>query len=1652
MTQETENTTPQSQKLEKDTYAILKNRLGKQADILQQRLNRLNQQRKDTFGSVETKLLANERITTEHNCMARDMIPIGKRFIFGYNVHMGLKAETSVGDVLSVYRFQDGSFHPEQPKFLTEERFTEDFQNLYKYYKNTQFAKFAILGPYLYMVFRVGKSMSDVKVFKWQINGDEIKYVDNRSEHEFQYPDQHQFHWTRVTRDMQRNGQHPHISIEDRVFVETIGGDLTIKIEDNTDSGEGIYSEPVDFPDQTLDDAEIHYALLNNIIVLRIRPYQEEKHRFIVYNEKIHEAVRIDALEDACVLLPDDHGIIFPKGYYLQTGVSKLFEYSQKDMHFEKRIPSPNGEDYLYIFYNKIEGLYVLLSYNLIAQEVSTPIFCNGFSLFHDGELIYFKADEEQKKHHAVQIWQTPFYHPDFEPPTSKSDSIISKIGNKEIVRGMAECHEILSLLNKEDSYNDLYVDLVKKCTEITDTYYWLGDEETENLAEPVLEIKRTATSALDEFEKVLRIRENTRSRVKATAKKLETLKSEIRKSQSDSVDHYVKFLASYRSLRGEVIELKELRYVDTKQVETYEVYVEEQTNELSQKCIEFMLQENALAPYEEKIKTLDKRIEDIKKVVEASQLEEEIDQVSKELEMLIEIVSNLKIDDATQTTKIIDNISELYTRFNRSKTQLRKRRKELLSVEGKAEFHAQINLLEQGLINYLDISETPERCDEYLTKMMVQLEELESRFSEFNEFIAVLGEKREEIYAAFESKKVGLIEKRNQRANTLSESADRILKGIASRLSKFNNSVEINGYMAGDLMVDKVRNIVEELQSINDSVKADDIQSRLKSVKEDALRQLKDKTELFSGDGDTITFGKHQFSVNNQTLDLTTVIRKDGIFYHLTGTNFFEKATHPELEALKPYWQQHYISENDKVYRGEYLAFLLFTQALSEGTDALSHLLQMKNEELRAYVQAFMNPRFSEGYVKGVHDVDAQKILEALIGLHQNSGFLKYTSPSRACAALFWNAFLDEPRKEIWHKRLKGAGVILQVFPKTREFTGLQKELEQELSRFVELTGLFEMGLVHEAAEYLFYEQALDDHFVIESDAAHLHNNFIQYLKKSKHKLAFEQSIKTLADDPIAHFRLVKQWLWAFAETHEQEHLLDVVDETAHLIFSDSFAANRVINTPMHLDIEGMQGEHVVITEGQYHLHYNEFMARLRQFHRDDVTAFAKFQNLKKQLVHDFRSEIRLEEFKPRVMSSFVRNKLIDEVYLPLIGDNLAKQIGASGEGKRTDRMGMLLLLSPPGYGKTTLMEYIANRLGIIFMKINGPAIGHSVTSIDPGEAKNAAAKQELERLNLAFEMGDNVMIYLDDIQHCDPEFLQKFISLCDATRKIEGVYKGKTRTYDLRGKKVCVVMAGNPFTESGDKFQIPDMLANRADIYNLGDIIGDTDAAFKLSYIENSLTSNAILSRLASKSLKDVYAMVKIAQTGEQEGITFEANHSGEEINEYSNILAKLLKVREVIFKVNQQYIESAAQSDDYRTEPPFKLQGSYRNMNKLSEKLATIMNEQELKTLILSHYENESQTLTQHAEANLLKFKEIVGWLNDDETQRWESIKATFQKNNKMKGFGKNNQLAQLLGQMSHIIEGLGGIENALNQDKYFLKVKNINQLKDKQEDDE
>jgi hypothetical protein len=143
--------------------------------------------------------------------------------------------------------------------------------------------------------------------------------------------------------------------------------------------------------------------------------------------------------------------------------------------------------------------------------------------------------------------------------------------------------------------------------------------------------------------------------------------------------------------------------------------------------------------------------------------------------------------------------------------------------------------------------------------------------------------------------------------------------------------------------------------------------------------------------------------------------------------------------------------------------------------------------------------------------------------------------------------------------------------------------------------------------------------------------------------------------------------------------------------------------------------------------------------------------------------------------------------------------------------------------------------------------------------------------------------------------------------------------------------VAASNPYNESGERFQIPDMLANRADVYNLGEIIGDSREAFELSYLENCLTSNTVLQPLSRCSNADQRAVIAASANGSAEGISLESNLSPDQVQDMMSVLGKLHRVRDAVLTMNREYIRSASQLDDYRTEPPFKLQGSYRNMNR-------------------------------------------------------------------------------------------------------------------------
>lgn len=1622
-------------------YEVLRRRLTDQGQQLRGIAEALNAQRLKEFGSSRMEVIGRLRIRTENNCVARDIVQVGDCLLFGYNVFIGLKKETRVEDIFSLYRLVEGAEGYDvtpvdaAASFLGDANFVKEFNELQAYYKDSRLLQLVVRDSKLLAAFQIGERIEDVRVFRWQIDTDgAVRYIDNRGERDIALPAPYDFEWTRATRELAVNGRHPHLNILDTVFVETTGGDLTVKIENNTEDGLGIYREPVDDQTQSLDDAQIDFARLGSLILLRVLPYRESEWRHLAYNTLSRRVHRIDAIGQACVQLPEDHGIVFPGGYMLQNGETRTFDQAVQGMRFKRTIRSPNGEDVLYLFYEPLDGRIALFVYNMIQRSMQPPVIGHGYARLEDGRMVIFTAQSsEPTRVHPMQVWQTPFAADDYAVRQPPGNTFMGRIGNPDLVRGISELLSLARGIDGTDASSQRYQLLTQTTRRLFDQYHWIEDRHCAGLAPLLREIVASSESVLDEYEKVESIRKQSADAMRDAGERQNALLGGLHPDSWERVQDCVDALNAITAQRGRLLTIREYRYVDVAAIDAMEAELLEAHARTGVATGEFLAGDKVLHPYAERVQALDALAQKAGSVAALQEPQQQMQALSSDLDMLSELMATLRVDDATKRTRIVEAISEIYAKLNQAKARAEQRRKALGSGEAVAQFGAQFTLFGQSIASALSSARDPDRCDQELSRLMVQLEELESQFGEHEQFLGDIVAKREELLETFEAHKQTLLDDRQRKSQSLADAAARILEGLSRRTARIAGMDELNAFFAGDPLIIKLRDLAERLRALKDSVKADDVEARLKGVRDQAVRALRDRSELFEEGGNVIKLGpRHRFSVNTQELDLTVLPRGDGLSLHLTGTEFFAPVRDAELDALRDFWQITLESESPQLYRGEYLLGEALAAA-ERNADGLSLDLlrqQAKQPELLTRtLRDFAAPRYREGYEKGIHDHDAVLLLVVLLPLRDSAGLLVHAPAARAWASLFWTLVGEREDAALWADRARNAHGIDRVFAHRGGLAHLREDVAAAMRAEADAQALpVDAAWDAAAADYLIAVLAAPRQtFVYSKYARQLLDALRQRLTAERLWDELQASLIALRDRPGMRWRLAAQWFDALASDPAHAAYIDYLPEAVALLLIGDEALSRVSEADLRVEVAGLLGEHPRIVQGTLSLGVDDLGERLRRHREYFLPQVRRCQSLRQALVTREREALRLSEFKPRPLTSFVRNKLINDVYLAVIGDNLAKQMGTVGENKRSDLMGMLMLISPPGYGKTTLMEYVAHRLGLIFMKINGPALGHEVRSLDPAQAPDANSKRELEKLNLALEMGNNVMLYVDDIQHTHPEFLQKFISLCDGTRRIEGVWEGRTRTYDMRGKKFCVAMAGNPYTESGEVFKIPDMLANRADIYNLGDVLGGMEDAFKLSYIENCLTSNPVLAPLATRELSDLYRLVE-----KIEGKPFSANalshaYSAAEINEITATLERLMQVRDVVYRVNQQYIASAAQADQYRTEPAFKLQGSYRNMNKLVEKISPVMNAAELQQLVADHYAGEAQLLTTGAEENLLKLAELRAVMDETMIARWTQIKRDFMRNKAM-GAGDTDVGQRVVAQLNDLVEGVRALEKS------------------------
>lgn len=1593
-----------SETMEKSTYEVLRARLTALAGELGTGLAALDARRRALFDAVETRLTGASTVATAVDAAPRDAIALGDRILVGWTLPAGARDALVLGEVLTALEVRGDQV---QTCDLPLTGFEQDFAELARYYRSASFSHFTRTATHLYAVFRVGQAALDVKAFAFKVESGRSSYAGLLPAHQVPAVPQVEIAWRRAGREQHRNGAHPHVSLDDRVFVETVGGDLTVKLVDDTDTPRGIYAEPVEDRDQGLDDAEIHYAVAGALVLLKVRPYREKTYRHLVYSEKTRQVTRVDALEQACLLLPENQGLIHPAGCVLQSGEVRVFDVPAGTI-FDERIASPGGARVLHAFRDPATGARALMAYDAIDQQVAAPLIVQGCALLADGRLLAFRPQSGAARSHALSIYTTPYAAQD-QTSDEARHSLLGRVGHREVVRALAAAREVVRLCERDESYPALYEELARKSRGALDAFHWLSEPELA-LAGPLERAHEAACAAVDEFARVTRLRDEAAAQLAAATTAVEAAVAAA--SSCGDLESTIAGLATLRTRRGEVLALNDLRHVDRAQVAALEARLGETESAQSRRCGQLLLEPTALAKVDRACADLAAALPAVARGSDARKLVAEGLRQSDALALLLAVINDLPVEDALERTAILDRVTAACARLNAVRAQIASRATDLARAESATEFTSRLRLIDQAVSSQLEMAATPEACTEGLSRAILDLEQLEARIAEVPELVARVESRRTEINAAFETRRSALLDARARRAAGVAAAAERVLSALDARLARLATPAEIHGLLASDPMVEKLRALARQLEELSDPVRAADVTARLAALRDVALRQQRDRTELAGDLPGTVRLGRHAFTVGRSAPELTTLMRDGRLHAHLTGTRYFEPLTSPELDALSDLARRELASESAEVYRAEYLAYHAFTNGTTIAQE--------------------MSTRLSDGYVRGVHDRDADEILSALKTLRSSAGTAVHTPDARALARAWWASAGEADRTAV-RREARAARALARAFgapvpaKKNSLFVTLRSHEKssfaclERISVWAAQGAAFDPALAPEAAAYLLDELATGDSFVESREALALVADLRAQLAASDPAGALLAAIAELAATPDAALELARAALdrvvgSQVAALHR--------DEAAVLLVTGG-TKGRPAGASLVARIDGLTGEHARLAGGSLELHLNEFITRLSRFVSEEGPRFARLVELRAAALAALRGELDLASLEAKPLAGFVRNALVDQVYLPLVGDNLARQIGVAGDQRSADRMGLLLLVSPPGYGKTTLMEYVARTLGLTFVKVDGPALGHRTVSLDPAGAPDAAARRELIRLNLALEMGDNVMLYLDDVQHLSSELLQKFIPLCDGQRKIEGVWRGASRTHDLRGRRVAVVMAGNPYTENGGKFEIPDMLANRADVHNLGDVAGRHAEAFAASYLENACGAHPVLAAAARRSQADMRLLIDEACGKPAASLSLAMAPA--ERAELVATLRHLTRIRDVVLAVNRRYIASAAQADAYRTEPPFLLQGSYRDMAKMAGRVRALMTTAEVDALWAEHYQAQAQTLRGDAEANLLALREMMGALDELGARRLAEIRAAFARQALLRGAAgaADDPAIQVVAQLADIRAALSAL---------------------------
>jgi hypothetical protein len=164
------------------------------------------------------------------------------------------------------------------------------------------------------------------------------------------------------------------------------------------------------------------------------------------------------------------------------------------------------------------------------------------------------------------------------------------------------------------------------------------------------------------------------------------------------------------------------------------------------------------------------------------------------------------------------------------------------------AQFAAQLALFSQSIVSALGLAQTPEKCDEQLARLLVQLEEIEGQFGEHEQFLGDIAGQARGSAETFEARQ-SLQDERQRKAQGVLDAALRIVQSLPKRTESW--PVPMRCMPSSRRSADRqAQGAGQRLREQLHDPSRPTISTAVKGVRDQALRALQDRSDLYEGGG----------------------------------------------------------------------------------------------------------------------------------------------------------------------------------------------------------------------------------------------------------------------------------------------------------------------------------------------------------------------------------------------------------------------------------------------------------------------------------------------------------------------------------------------------------------------------------------------------------------------------------------------------------------------------------------------------------------------------------------------------------------------------------------------------------------------------------